>query len=333
MSKRGSVLASPPSGPSLPERRPGISHRPLRGVAIAAAATTFLLIAIGALVRATGSGLGCSGWPKCSPNHWLPPLTYHAVIEYSHRMTAFVDIVLVGVLLLVAWRRYRTVPRVFRSATAAAGLIVVQAVLGGIVVKGDLAALLVTAHFAAAMILAATLVYATVASFTVAAHLTVKADGLATFARIVAASVFALLVVGAYVRGQDAGLAFTDWPLMSGSVIPSLGHIPAALMFAHRVLAVVVAGVVGILVIRALRERASRRSVAVMALVAAGFYAIQVILGAVLVWSRLSAPARVAHVTVAGLIWGAVVAAAALARVVPSPPAAEAALTSEPSAP
>src|SRR5690242_1389011 len=91
------------------------SDRRLRAAAIAAAAVTFLLIAVGGLVRATGSGEGCSGWPKCSPGHWLPPLESHAIIEYSHRMTAFLDIVLVAILVVVAWRGYRSVPSVFRS--------------------------------------------------------------------------------------------------------------------------------------------------------------------------------------------------------------------------
>src|SRR5438046_3954424 len=151
MSNRQSALSRLPARPPLGERRPSVSHRPLRGVAIAATATTFLLIGVGALVRATGSGLGCSGWPKCTAGHWLPPLEYHAIIEYSHRMTASIDIVLVAVLVLIAWRGYRSVPRVFRASLAAAALIVIQAVLGGIVVKGDLAALLVAAHLAAAL--------------------------------------------------------------------------------------------------------------------------------------------------------------------------------------
>jgi cytochrome c oxidase assembly protein subunit 15 len=316
MSKRQSVLARSPGAPP-PERRPSHSHRPLRGVAIAATATTFLLIGIGALVRATGSGLGCSGWPKCTPGRWLPPLEHHAIIEYSHRMTAFVDIVLVAVLVVIAWRGYRSVPRVFRASLAAAALIVVQAVLGGIVVKGDLAALLVTAHFGAAMVLAAALVYATVAAFTIDAGPAAPPDPLTTLARVAAAAAFALLVVGAYVRGENAGLAFTDWPLMQGRLVPHLGSVGPALMFAHRVLAVATAVLVAMLSARAWRQRASRRPVAVLALSAAALYLGQVGIGAALVWSLLSAPARVAHVTVAGLIWGALVAAAATARVVP----------------
>ena len=155
------------SSARTPSRSP---HRGLRAAAIAATATTFALIAVGGLVRATGSGEGCTGWPKCSATSWLPPLQYHSIIEYSHRMTAFLDIVLIGVLAIVATVRYRGVPRVFRTAWASVVLVFVQAALGGVVVKGDLAALLVTAHFGTAMVLAGVLVYVTVASFSLPAR-------------------------------------------------------------------------------------------------------------------------------------------------------------------
>jgi heme A synthase len=284
-------------------------------MAIAATATTFLLVAIGAMVRATNSGLGCSGWPKCSPSHWLPPLEYHAVVEYSHRFTAFLDIVLIGILAVVAWRGYRGVHRVFRSAVAAVALVFVQAILGGIVVKGGLAALLVTAHFGTAMILVAVLVYATVASFSVEARLRPPSDALTTIARAAAGATFALMAVGAYVRGENAGLVFPTWPLMDGSLIPPLTSAPAALHFAHRLLALAVGLLVALLAVWARRERVSHPAAATLALVAAGLFASQVLIGAANVWSRLAAPAVVAHVAVASLIWGAVVATAEVARI------------------
>ncbi len=302
-------------------------------MAIAATATTFLLVVIGALVRATGSGLGCTGWPKCSAHRWLPPLEHHAIIEYSHRMTAFVAIVLVGCLAVVAWRRYRDAPRVLWPSLGAVGLIIMQAVLGGIVVKGDLATLLVTAHFATAMILVATLVYVTVSSFSVEAHPPGPPDGLTSLARLVAAATLALLIVGAYVRGEGAGLAFGDWPLMQGRVVPPLHHVGPSVMFAHRVLALAVGILIGVLAFRAWRMRDRRPALAALASVAAVLFLIQVLVGAALVWSKLSAPARVAHVAVGTLVWGALVAVAAVARLGssggPEEPAISAALAKE----
>jgi len=96
-----------------------------------------------------------------------------------------------------------------------------------------------------------------------------------------------------------------------------VAHLPEALMFAHRALAAVVAVLVASFAVWAWRERRSRPAVAVavLALSAAALFSAQILIGAALVWSRLGAPARVAHVTVSSLIWGALVAAAATARV------------------
>ncbi len=292
---------------------PAGGNRGLRTAAIAATAATFLLIGIGALVRATGSGLGCPGWPKCF-GRWIPPLQYHAIIEYSHRLATVVDTVLVVVLAAVAVMWHRRARRVLWPSVAAVALIVLQAALGALVVKGDLEALLVTAHFMNAMVLAGTLVVATVAAFTIGRPIE-PVDRLARLARVAAATTFALLAVGAYVRGEGAGLAFPDWPLMDGRVFPALSELRPALQFAHRALAGAVFVLVVWLAVRTWRERRTRTATAALALTAALLFAAQILIGAANVWSRLASAAVTAHVLVAGLIWGAMVATATVMRV------------------
>jgi cytochrome c oxidase assembly protein subunit 15 len=288
--------------------------RGLRTLAVLAAAVTLALIAVGGLVRATGSGLGCPGWPRCF-GRLVPPLEYHAVIEYSHRFTAVVDVVLIGLLAVVAWRRYRAVPRVFWPSVTAFGLVVVQALLGGVVVKGELNAVLVTAHLATAMVLVGALVLATVATFTPASRVVGPVDRLTILARAAAGSVFALLAVGAYVRGEGAGLVFGDWPLMGGRAVPELSSVRPALHFVHRVLALVVGVVLAVLIRRAWGERSRRPAAAWLSAAAGVAFVAQVLVGAANVWSGLAPAAVVAHVALAGLIWSLLVAAAATARV------------------
>jgi cytochrome c oxidase assembly protein subunit 15 len=319
MTRRGSVLPSrpfdsPPAGGSDQPIGEGHPHRTLRVVASLATAVTFLLVAIGGLVRATGSGEGCTGWPKCSPGRWFPPLEHHAIIEYSHRMTAFLDIVVVGLLAFVALRRYRGAPTVVGAGVAAVGLIVVQAILGGIVVKGGLAALLVTAHFGAAMVLVAILVYATVAAFSIGSSSPGRVDGFTILARVAATATFGLMAVGAYVRGERAGLVFPDWPLMNGRLIPALGSVPAALHFTHRTLALVVGVLVLVLALRAWNVRDRNDPARVLALISGGLFVTQALVGAANVSTRLAVPAVVAHVAVSSMLWGALVATAIFAR-------------------
>jgi cytochrome c oxidase assembly protein subunit 15 len=164
------------------------------------------------------------------------------------------------------------------------------------------------------------LVSVTVASFTIGAKVTRPVDGLTRMARMAAGGTLLLIAVGAYVRGEGAGLAFPDWPLMNGRVFPAIRSIPAGVHFAHRALALLVGVLVILVAVRARRERGGREVVAILAGVAGLLFLSQVLIGAANVWSRLASAAVVAHVAVASLTWGATVATAVTARVVhPTP--------------
>ena len=241
-------------------------------------------------------------------------MEYHVLIEYSHRLTAFLDIVAIAALAVYAWRGFRRERRVAVPAVAAFGLVIVQALLGAIVVWSKLEALNVTLHLATAMLLVASVVLATVGAFTIDVVSTGR-DRLRTQAWWTAGAVYALLVVGALVRGEGAGLAFRDWPLMDGRLVPSLGRVGPAVQFVHRGLALVAGVLVVWLAVRARGRRAERPATARWASVAAVLFAAQVLLGAANVWTGLATWAVVGHVLLASLVWGALVATASLAGV------------------
>jgi heme a synthase len=287
--------------------------RRLRGLALTATLLTFLLVSIGALVRATGSGDACPDWPRCHGS-LIPRLEYHVLIEYSHRLTAFLDIVAIAALAVYAWRGFRRERRVTVPAVAAFGLVVVQALLGAVVVWSRLEAVNVTLHLGTAMLLVASLVLATVASFSLDVASPGR-DPLARQAWWTAGTVYGLLVVGALVRGEGAGLAFRDWPLMDGRLVPSLSSVGPAVQFVHRGLALVAGVLVAWLVLRARARRADRPNTARWATVAAGLFVAQVLLGAANVWTGLATWAVVGHVLLASLVWGALVATASVAGV------------------
>lgn len=289
--------------------------RLFRKLALSATAATFALIAVGGLVRATDSGLGCPGWPRCF-GRWVPPLEFHAIIEYSHRLLASVAVVLVVLLAATALRSLRRVPRLLWPSLAAVALILLQAGLGAVVVSRKLEATLVTAHFATAMLLAGVLVYvtATALAFSRGRPAEEPPDPLFTrMAVLTAGATLVLLLVGAYVRGQDAGLAFPDWPLMNGRLVPDLGGVATA-HFAHRALAVTVGMLVAFLALRAWTMPVRSPDLVALSTAAFALHVAQVMVGAANVWTRLAAPAVVAHVTLSSLVWGALVALATRAR-------------------
>src|SRR5712671_5205145 len=97
-----------------------------RTLAWAAAACTYLLIVLGAVVRITGSGLGCGDhWPLCN-GHLFPSFAdIGTIIEWGHRLVAALVSILVVALAVVSWRR----------AIVAVALLVLQIALGAITVK------------------------------------------------------------------------------------------------------------------------------------------------------------------------------------------------------
>ena len=70
-----------------------------RRLAVLTAVFAYLQIALGGVVRVSGSGLGCPDWPLCHGRPY-PPADAHAIIEYSHRAVGSVTGVLImtGVL-------------------------------------------------------------------------------------------------------------------------------------------------------------------------------------------------------------------------------------------
>jgi heme a synthase len=111
-----------------------------------------LIVLTGAGVRLTDSGLGCPDWPKCYGGP-APPLESHAIIEMSNRIiTAFLGLAVIAAAVLAFFRRpYRRHLAIF-GALLPLGVIA-QAILGGLVVKYDLAPGLVMGHFILSMLL------------------------------------------------------------------------------------------------------------------------------------------------------------------------------------
>jgi heme a synthase len=101
----------------------------------------------GGLVRLTGSGLGCDKWPKCSAGKLIEASNGHQAIEQINRLFTGSIAIPIVVTIVLAFRR--AVRR--RDLTVLSSLLflwlVLEAVLGGVVVKTDLNPYAVASHF------------------------------------------------------------------------------------------------------------------------------------------------------------------------------------------
>jgi protoheme IX farnesyltransferase len=275
-------------------------------LAVAASIATYVLIVVGGLVRATDSGLGCPDWPACF-GKWVPPAELHAWIEHSHRLVAALAVgPLVGAVGLITLFSTRRRDRPLLVAALVTGvLVILQALLGGQVVIQQLRAELVTAHLAMALtVLALTIVIADRATN---GALPPSAAGLpGGLVAITGIAVLAQMLLGSWVSGTGAGLAFPDFPLMDGGLWPSIMAGGAVVQLAHRALAVAVALLVLWTASRVRRAAATPRTRR-LATLAVVLVLVQIALGAANVWSRLSALFVVPHLAVGAALWATIV--------------------------
>lgn len=89
----------------------------------------------GAVVRATGSGAGCGEhWPLCQGQVIPHAKQIATVIEFAHRASSGIDVVLVAALLYLAFRRFARGDAVRRYATAAAFFTLTEGLIGAALV-------------------------------------------------------------------------------------------------------------------------------------------------------------------------------------------------------
>lgn len=108
--------------------------RPLRIFAWWSFLAEVIIIGTGGAVRLTGSGLGCSEWPLCTPESLIPTeeAGIHGVIEFGNRMmTGVVGGLAIAVLLLVLYTVGKR--HLLRIGLAYAGAGAILAVIGYVI--------------------------------------------------------------------------------------------------------------------------------------------------------------------------------------------------------
>ena len=291
-------------------------------LAAATVITTFLLVTIGVIVRATESGIACPTWPGCFPGQFLPGLDadYHVWLEWIHRTVAAVIGFLILGMAALAIIDHRDRPSLVWPSIVAVALVGFQAYLGRETVRLGNSGESVTAHLAAAMSLVGILVFLLVrASYP--AHMPGRgaSQRFTLLAMFAAVATFGLLLFGSNVTARNAGAIFLDWPLMNGGLFPFATGTPAdlAALYATHALHRYVAGVVLLVLIgvavAARRLSPRHRRLESMANGIMALYIIQVGIGGLQVLTLLAGWSQTLHVALGTLIWGGSVALAATA--------------------
>src|SRR3990170_6150741 len=288
----------------------GAMSRPSAGFrwfALLAALGTWALVAVGGLVRVTESGLGCPDWPLCD-GRVSPHSEKTALWEWSHRVTAATVTILLVIVALWAWRRYRDRLDILVPALVAVAFVPGQAILGAIVVWLELPGWMVGVHFVIGLLMLGVAVVTAVAAWRGGpAHAAPGFRRLAVWTALVG---LALVVAGAVVVSAHADEACGEqWPACNGAFVAGGGD--AAIQVVHRMLAYTVAALAIALAVRAFRGSGPLFS-GVAPLVAV---VVQLSFGISLVLAgegSAHAPLAALHVAGSGAVWAALVALAAL---------------------
>ncbi len=274
-------------------------------LAAATVVTTLLLVTIGVIVRATGSGVACPDWPLCYGN-LLPPLDDpNAWIEWTHRTVAAVIGFLILGLAFLAIRDHRDRPSILWGSLGAVALVGFQAWLGRETVRLGNSGPSVTAHLATAMALVGLLVFLLVRSlFPTRIGGRGSSQRFTLLATLTAAAVYVLLLFGSNVTAANAALVFPDWPLMGGTLVPPLTEVTSVHVL-HRWAAIVVGLVVAAVAVVAWRTQREHPALRRLALATAILYPIQAVIGGAQVLTRLAEWTQTLHVALGALIWAA----------------------------
>lgn len=270
------------------------------------AVSAYLQIALGGVVRNSGSGLGCRDqWPLCN-GHPYPGWELHALIEYSHRTFGALTSVLMLITFVAALALHaRRRPLLVWLAGGALAAVSLEIPLGALVVFRDLSGLLVMAHLAAAMLILGLLLATAVLAFE---RREGSRLGLGAWPPVATAVLaFLTLLTGGGVVAGEADQQCHSWPLCGGGLQFDFAGVNALTML-HRLT------VAGLVVLAAYAAYAAWRrpdrtaagwSVATLLLIL-----VQAAIGAGAALSGESALFNSLHVAVGAAAWGAATIAA-----------------------
>jgi heme A synthase len=207
-----------------------------RAFSLAAALAAFALAILGSWIRINGAGMTCPDWPTCQ-GVLVPVLQGGVVLEYTHRVIAGVEGILLIGAIATGWRARRQIAGVRTIFVALAGIFVVQVALGAATVALSNSPWSVVLHWGVAMLLIATLTALAIVAWVRPEPGRRAAQSplfpLLCFAALVA---FIAMCAGAYVSSSGAGLACSTLPTCDGGSWTGFGSAENAQM-THRLLA------------------------------------------------------------------------------------------------
>jgi cytochrome c oxidase assembly protein subunit 15 len=280
----------------------------------------------GTIVRATGSGAGCGDhWPLCNGTVLQQSPTLGTIIEFTHRITAALDLFCVVGLLVWTWRRTVTGHLARWAAGAAVFFTLTEGLIGALLVKLGLTAQSQSPLRAPMLALHLSNTLLLVAALAMAGHMLGRKHGYRWRDIRISAPIgttigmIAVMIVG--VTGSMAALGDTLFPATSlgGSLAQDFSAESSWLLrwrWTHPTVAILASIFLIWLLIRAARRGGPWDNRKLSALVVA-LLGLQYVLGALDVWLLAPVWMQVVHLLGADVLWSALVVLTARLTLLP----------------
>ncbi len=285
----------------------------------------------GAIVRATGSGAGCGEhWPLCNGTVFQPSPTIQTIVEFTHRVTAALDLFLVVALVVWTWRTTVRGHLARLAAAASVFFTLTEGLIGALLVKLGLTAQshsplrppMLALHLSNTLLL--------VAALAMTAHLLGRQLGYRWSDIKISAPIgttigmLSVMVVG--VTGSMAALGDTLFPAASfnDAVHQDFSSESSWLLrwrWTHPTIAILASIFLIWILIRAARRPGQSQSASwdnrSLSILVVALLALQYFLGALDVWLLAPVWMQVVHLLGADLLWTALVVLTARLTLLP----------------
>lgn len=294
-----------------------------RRFSLAALVVACLHLVFGAIVRISGSGMGCGDhWPKCY-GYWFPPFSRpDLIVEVSHRYLASILTLTVLAMAFAAYRHRREAliggrGGALRSALGAVAAVFAAAILGGVTVKMGNAPWATVAHWLVAMTLLAMVAMTAIRAGALGGGSALVQRGSTKTARAaLVAAVLAILAValgGLTAKYPGAAVGCTTVPLCGPN--PDVASGGVHIQLTHRTLAVLlVLHLIGLVVLLHKRRDTEAPVVVRAAQIALGMVVLQLVVASAMILLHLRPVLRSLHEATGVGIWLSCFAFAYLAR-------------------
>jgi len=283
----------------------------LRRFSYAALFVAFTHLVFGAIVRISGSGMGCGDhWPLCYGRLFPPMDRPDLVVEWTHRLLASILVLTVVSFAVVAWRA-RGEPcvggrgGVLRAVLLAVVAVFAAAILGAVTVKLGNTPYATVAHWLLAMTLFATLGAAAIRAGALggaSANVERVSGRVARAANVAAALAFLTVALGGLTaKYPSAAIACRSFPLCGRDIDAPISSV--YVQGTHRVLALLLLGHLIGVIAGLSRRREESRTVARAAQVALGLVMLQLAVAASMVLLHLPPFLRSLHEAVGVSVW------------------------------